>query len=236
MKSLFHRKGMIIGTLAAAIATISNVQANVQTNVQLDVQTQVSQDSVQKALNQVNIPFIKNQGQQHSDVSFYAVTPGGNLFVDQNGGLVYSIQKGKERWAFKESFVSEKALHPVILEKNPLDLTIQNKQGVQNITTVKTLGLGELSKGIRIELQARDKNVEKLFYVKPGANPDQIRVKLEGIETSQIAKDGQLVLKTGLGPVAFTQPLAFQKFGDKTQFVEVAYTLKDKHYGFSVGD
>jgi len=39
-------------------------------------------------------------------------------------------------------------------------------------------------KGIEIRLKAYGNNVEKLFCVKPGANSEQIKIRLSGAETS----------------------------------------------------
>ena len=51
-----------------------------------------------------------------------------------------------------------------------------------NISTYDAVSLGEVYKGIELKLRAYGNNVEKLFYVKPGANPDQIRIALSGIQ------------------------------------------------------
>src|SRR3990167_83882 len=43
-----------------------------------------------------------------------------------------------------------------------------------NISTYDVVSLGEVYDGIELNLKAYGDNVEKLFYVKPGASPDQI--------------------------------------------------------------
>src|SRR3990167_7483305 len=51
-----------------------------------------------------------------------------------------------------------------------------------NISTYDVVSLGEVYDGIELNLKAYGDNVEKLFYVKPGASPDQIKIKLSGIQ------------------------------------------------------
>jgi len=51
-----------------------------------------------------------------------------------------------------------------------------------NISTYDIVSLGEVYEGIELKLKAYGKNVEKLFCVKPGADPDQIKIKLSGIQ------------------------------------------------------
>jgi hypothetical protein len=47
------------------------------------------------------------------------------------------------------------------------------------------VNLGEVYKGIELKLKAYGNNVEKLFYVMPGADPGQIRIALSGIQSPE---------------------------------------------------
>ena len=51
-----------------------------------------------------------------------------------------------------------------------------------NISTYDVVSLGEIYKGIELKLKAYGNNVEKLFCVKPDANPEQIKISLSGIQ------------------------------------------------------
>ncbi|WP_295102128.1 SBBP repeat-containing protein [uncultured Candidatus Kuenenia sp.] len=123
-----------------------------------------------------------------------------------------------------------------------------------NISTYDVVDIGEVYKGIELKLKAYGNNVEKLFYVKPGANPDQIKINLGGIQPAAstairsmketgvcpplagvggglIAKElyvneqGQLVAETELGPVTFTKPVAYQEIEGKRVDVAVEYEI-----------
>ena len=54
-----------------------------------------------------------------------------------------------------------------------------------NIPTYEVVNLGEVYKGIELKLKAYGNNVEKLFCVKPGANPEQIKISLSGLQPSE---------------------------------------------------
>jgi len=54
-----------------------------------------------------------------------------------------------------------------------------------NISTYETVSLGEVYDGIELKLKAYGSNVEKLFCVKPGANPEYIKVRLSGIQPAR---------------------------------------------------
>ncbi len=54
-----------------------------------------------------------------------------------------------------------------------------------NIATYDVVNLGEIYKGIELKLKAHGNNVEKLLYVKPGADPNQIKISLSGIQPAE---------------------------------------------------
>ena len=59
------------------------------------------------------------------------------------------------------------------------------RSGRANIPTYEVVTLGEVYEGIELKLKAYGNNVEKLFYVKPGADPDQIKISLSGIQPQE---------------------------------------------------
>jgi hypothetical protein len=77
--------------------------------------------------------------------------------------------------------------------------------------------------------------VEKLFYVKPGADPSKIVVEVDGAEGLRLSKDGEIIIQTGLGELKLSKPIAWQEKDGKKLPVEVSYKLIGKNrYGFDV--
>ena len=66
------------------------------------------------------------------------------------------------------------------------------------------VNLGEVYEGIDLKLRAYGDNVEKLFYVKPGANPEQIKISLSGIQSPE----NPLPLSTSVRGTGGCPPLA----------------------------
>src|SRR3990167_9031142 len=81
-----------------------------------------------------------------------------------------------------------------------------------NISTYDSVNLGEIYDGIELKLRAYGNNVEKLFTVKPGANPEKIKLKLRNPNSEfqnpklSVNEQGELEVETGLGTVKFTKP------------------------------
>ncbi len=108
------------------------------------------------------------------------------------------------------------------------------KRWQAGLRVFEAVDLGEVWPGVRLELVARGRNVEKRFTVAPGASPDVIRIQIEGGASSlRRERDGRLTVPSELGPVAFTRPVAFQKRDGRS--VAVAYASRGDVYGFRVG-
>ena len=142
-----------------------------------------------------------------------------------------AIQNLKSGVAIKETLVggrvqeitgNEKAVTKVSYFKGN-----DPSQWKTNISTYGVVSLGEVYDGIELKLKAYGNNVEKLFCVKPDANPDQIQVNLSGAESLKINEEGQLEAETGLGPVKFTKPVAYQEIDGKRVDVAVEYQISE---------
>jgi len=120
-----------------------------------------------------------------------------------------------------------------------------HKKWKTNITTFDLLNLGEVYEGIQLKLKAYSNNMEKLFYVKPGSKPEDIKVKLTGAQSLAIAETGELTVKTDLGKVIFTKPVAYQWIDKKRVEISANYYFPHSQaadadsrliYGFRLGD
>ncbi|MDY6863622.1 MAG: SBBP repeat-containing protein [Thermodesulfobacteriota bacterium] len=107
---------------------------------------------------------------------------------------------------------------------------------LRDIKTYQQVSLGEVYKGVELKIKAYGKDVEKLFFLKPGADLENIKIKIEGGEKIRINKNGELEIVTPHGLVKFTKPLAYQEYKEKKKYVEAAYTIKGNEYGFQVGE
>jgi muconolactone delta-isomerase len=104
-----------------------------------------------------------------------------------------------------------------------------------NLSTYRYVSLGEVWSGVEVRLKATQKTVEKLFYVKPGADPSKIVVEVGGAKGLKLSKDGEIIIKTGLGELKLSKPVAWQEKDGKKLPVEVSYKLIGKNrYSFEV--
>jgi hypothetical protein len=194
----------------------------------------------------IQVPFIENEGQVESDaVKFYARTFGGTLFVEDGGILTYSLPAEKGGGAVIREFLSDReGVFPVGIDPSPTKVSYfigdNSLNWQKNLQTYNVVSLGEVYAGTSLSLKAHGDNVEKIFTVEPGANPDAIRVRVEGAADALMVNEaGELEIETAAGVVRFTKPVAFQEMGSRREEVEVevAYTVYDMEtYGFIVGN
>ena len=192
-------------------------------------------DDVKKAkiLNnayRIRMPFIENRGQVGSkDVSFYAKTFGGTLFVGKDGILTYNLpSKDKGGVVIKEIF-TDRMIKIRGLEASPTRVNYfkgkDKSEWETSIPSYESLSLGQIYKGIGLELRAYGNNVEKLYTVYPKNNPDAINIKLIGAKGLKVNEKGELEVITECGSAKFTKPLAYQEIDGKRIEIAASYAI-----------
>ncbi len=202
------------------------------------------------------LPFIANQGQIDNNVKFYADIFGGTVFITKNGEIVYSFRNiEKEEYfinphssntikpggiALKEEMIGAR-LNTISGEMQTQTKVNYYKGSDQSkwkgkIPTYERIDFGEIYDGINLKIKAYSNNVEKLFIVEAGADPDLIQVNLSGINALGLTDKGELEVKTELGTLKFTKPLAYQEADGEKYFADAAYWIKNNTYGFTISN
>src|SRR5215831_8498155 len=189
-----------------------------------------------KTVGNVRLPFLLNEGQIDNAVRFYAKAFGGATYVTKAGEIVYDLPKKEERngtrgWSLTERLIGGTINSVDGEEKASTNVSyllgVEESKWKTDIPAYERVTMGEVYDGIAFKLRATGESVEKIFYVKPGANPEAIRLRLDGARSLKTNKRGELEVATELGTILFTKPRAYQKRGEQTEEVEVAYLLKE---------
>jgi hypothetical protein len=199
-------------------------------------------------LSRLHIPFIENIGQIDKEVRYYAKTFSSTIFITKDGEIVYFLPEIKDAKISSALVLKEEIIGGVVKDIKGEKLSTTKvacfsgndpSKWKRDIPAYEFVHLGEVYKNIEIKLRAYGDNVEKLLYVNPGADPDNIKLGLKGAKSVRIDNSGQLEIKTVLGTVAFTKPLAYQEINGKRIEVSVDYILKNNDselvYGFKIG-
>src|SRR5204863_455349 len=79
--------------------------------------------------------------------------------------------------------------------------------------------------GIDLVWYGNQQRLEYDFLVAPGADPKQIQVAYEGVESLRVDAGGDLVLRTGLGEMRQQKPRVYQEVGGKQVEVGARYAI-----------
>ncbi len=192
--------------------------------------------------------WVKNEGQWDQRALFSAPGYFGTTWITKDGELLHVVVKKEEckekacpskSWVISERWVGGK----VQAIKGEEELQTKVSYFIGNdpskhrsgLSTYRYVSLGEVWSGIEVKLKATQKTVEKLFYVKPGADPSKIVVQVDGAKGLKLSKDGEIIIQTGLGDLKLSKPIAWQEKDGKKLPVEVSYKLIGKNrYSFEV--
>ncbi len=212
-----------------------------------------SKEAVSAKLATLERGWVKNEGQWDERALFSAPGFFGTTWITKNGELLHVVVKKEEckdktekakacpskSWVISERWVGGKVQTIMPEEELPTKVSyfIGNDPSKHktNLSTYRYVSLGEVWSGIEVKLKATQKTLEKLFYVKPGADPSKIVVEVGGAKGLKLSKDGEIIIKTGLGELKLSKPIAWQEKDGKKLPVEVSYKLIGKNrYSFKV--
>jgi uncharacterized membrane protein YgcG len=198
-----------------------------------------SKEAVSVKLATLERGWVRNEGQWDERALFSAPGYFGTTWITKDGELLHVAIKGKEGWVISERWVGGKVQTITPEEELPTKVSyfIGNDPSKYktNLPTYRYVSLGEVWSGIEVKLKATQKTVEKLFYVKPGADPSKIVVEVDGAKGLKLSKDGEIIIQTGLGELKLSKPIAWQEKDGKKLPVEVSYKLIGKNrYSFEV--
>ncbi len=120
-------------------------------SIQVQGQEQINKAEVNQKIVKLHIPLIINEGQTDKEVSFYANTFGGTVFVTKKGEVVYSLSKVESKNAETQNFVS-----------------LRNSQSaIQNPQLIRRLALKEELIGANVsDVKGEQKSITNVNYFK----------------------------------------------------------------------
>jgi transglutaminase-like putative cysteine protease len=186
------------------------------------------------------IPFIENTGQVGGNTVYYARTLNGGFYVGQDGKITHSISRYKDGEgiqvsAIRESFPGVTAF----LGQGEQKLAIQVNEFVgstpsNTISAYAWLDVGQVAKGVNLQLRAYGGSLQKTFIVQPGADTS-ITARIEGSQGLKVNEQGDLEIATPQGSVSLSKPVAYQEVNGQITYVDVSYRMGVDSYGFQVG-
>ena len=194
--------------------------------------------------NGITIPFAENKGQlKDPSILFYSNTFTCTVSVYRDGSIGYGLQgnkagKEKQLWEIREKPGGKLKTSPTGGQKAIAKVNHfkgkDPRKWVTGISTFNSVNMTEIYPGVSVTLQAHGNNVEKIFDVHPGADPNKIRLNIIGANALRLTENGELEVNTRAGSMRFTHPVAYQRINGEKKPIDVAYTVRGMSYGFEL--
>ncbi len=157
-----------------------------------DIESEGISEEMREKLYKVSLPFVENKGQLPEEVEFYASTFGGTVFVTDSGKLVYSLGGEDKGWVIEEVFGSVGEVKGLERSNAVVNIFKGNKEEEwrRGIPTYEVVSMGEVARGVELRLKAYGNQVEKLFYVEPGARVGDVVVEVVGGKGLDVSEEG----------------------------------------------
>jgi hypothetical protein len=94
----------------------------------------------------------------------------------------------------------------------------------------------EVYSGIDMVYHSDQRQLEYDFVVKPGADPNQIRVAFDGPSKMSITKQGELEMQSAAGDSVNHKPVVYQMVGSHRKMVDGEFALANNTVSFKVGE
>ncbi|MCP4685583.1 MAG: hypothetical protein GY867_09050 [bacterium] len=104
-----------------------------------------------------------------------------------------------------------------------------------NVPSYGAVVVEEVYRGISLCYYGNRQSLEYDFLVAPGADPSQIQLRYDGVQSLSINADGDLVVSTEWGDIVEKHPVVSQKVGNIVRDIPAVFELRsDNSFGFKL--
>jgi CARDB/Beta-propeller repeat len=226
-----------------------------------------ARDRLQALASKLPLYFVENHGQEDAEVGYYVqgrdtavyFTATGVTFALTDANADRTALDGPRphvrpvslapapatarRWAVRLDFVDANAVAP--RGEDPAPAVVSYWKGgslpeQSGLKTYRSVVYPELWPGIDLVYTGTGGQLKYTFHVKPGADPDQIRLAYRGATDLGLTDAGQLLISTPVRSFTDDRPYAYQEGSQGRDEVSAAYALAASTdgalgYGFRLG-
>jgi hypothetical protein len=195
------------------------------------------------------VSFIENRGQVDRRVAYYAHGGSMSLFFTRRG-VTLGVARGggkPEGWAVQQAFLGTSGAsrpHASRPERGVVSyFSGPRAHWKTGLRTYRRLVYRDVWPGIDVAYRAKASGLEYSFLIRPGADPEAIRLAYHGASGLRSTRIGGLEVSTPLGRFKEHRPVAYQRIGGARVPVRAAFALsragagraRRYRYGFDLG-
>ena len=218
--------------------------------------TPVQRVNVVESYGRVPLAFEANQGQTNPQVKFISRGPGYGLFLTTSEAVLTlrgASRREPSSPKAKASLQDERSavLHMKLVGANATATQISGKDELSsksnyfigndpkkwrtNVRQYARVCYANLYPGVDLVYYGNQRELEYDFVLHPGADPETIRLRIEGASKLRLAS-GDLVLGSPGGDVRLRRPFAYQEMNGTKKEIRSHYVMRGaREVGFRIG-
>jgi hypothetical protein len=200
----------------------------------LEDRTVPSSASAATAYGQLPLAFEVNQGQAPKPIDFLARGNGYTLDLTAQNAHLDLGGTALDLHLVGAGTSSAVGLDPLITRTNYL-VGNDPSQWHTNIPNFGRVEYQNVYAGVNLVYHGNQGQLEYDFVVAPGANPNAIKLSIQGAQSITLDAQGNLVLHTAGSDVTEQAPVVYQDIGGVRQSVAGKFVLEGNTVGFQVG-
>ena len=189
------------------------------------------ENKIAESFSSLPLTFEVNRGQANESVKFIARGRGYNLLVKSEEAII-AFQTSGEQHILRMKLL-EPAFNSKVIGVDPLpgkvNYFIGNNpnQWRTNIPTYSKVKSVDVYRGIDMVYYSVQGVLEYDFIVKPGADPKQIAMSIEGADEMEVDASGDLIVRIPDEEIRFPAPRIYQEVNGIRQTIAGAFVLKE---------
>jgi hypothetical protein len=227
---------VLVGVLCAAAATQLQAGAGQRPGA-IEELAIATKDSIRAAYARRPISFTANEGQADPRVEFLARGDGYTFFLTSSGAVMrfgsdavlrVDFAGGNPR-ARSEGRGRLPGMENYLLGDDPSRWRV-------GVPTYAKVAYTEVFSGIDLVYYGNQGQLEYDFVVRPGADPNAIKLGFRGADGLAVSRRGDLEVQLGSGELVLRKPFVYQDVDGVRREVQGGYVLMgDRFVGFRVG-
>ncbi len=189
---------------------------------------------VNPTLGKMPLYFIENQGQLDARISHYVQARDKVLYFTSRG-VTYALNGSSVDLEF---LGTSGLVRPAGHEPTPAVINYfkgPQKNWKTGLRTYSKLVYADLWPGIDLIYSGTTNQLKYSFVVKPGADPNRIRLAYRGASKVDVNDAGQLEVTTPVASFHDDAPYSYQDIGGQRVEVATSYAMQAHQYGFRLG-
>lgn len=187
--------------------------------------------------------FEENKGQFAPEVKFISRSTASQFFLTETEAIaIFRAKEAGETGSLR--FKLAGAQQPRSVQgRSERETKVNYLRGndrtkwIPNTPTFGRVNFEKVYPGIDLTYYGNEQELEYDFIVRPGADPKQIALQIEGAERIEIDREGNLVLHTSAGAFRQARPISYQEIDGTRREVASHYVLKNSTtVEFALGD